>query len=411
LSLDGLRGVAALTVVLYHIALSDPTVGQRAFSVDQTSGISWFGYLMTFTPLHVLWAGSQAVLVFFVLSGLVLTLPYVTRSRTRQRGQWAVFYRSRAVRLYVPAIASLVLAWLTTLVVERSVMPDLPPWPNEHTGGVGPHYLLLGSSLMTGFGSLNGSLWSLRWEVFFSVLLPVFLIFAAWRIDLSRTKAALIFLVCAAWPIATGLLYLHATYILVFGLGVLMAFNLDRLGTFAKRIPTLGWVVLALLGCVLLTLQWIVMPAGIGPESLLSRMWMSYGSLGAVLLVFCAAFWPTAKRLLESRPLHALGVLSFSLYLVQEPVILNITLLTRSGLPLWLAIPVEVGAAILIAIAFYRLIEHPAHRLARALGRRKSVERQSPTVTGGFPPASIAPGPPFQVGVELLEVRRGDAGA
>ena len=50
-------------------------------------------------------------------------------------------------------------------------------------------------------------------------------------------------------------------------------------------------------------------------------------------------------------------------------MVLSVTLPTHSRLPLWLAVPVELGAALLVAIAFYWVVERPTHRLARALRR------------------------------------------
>ena len=64
--LDSLRGLAALTVVFEHCLRIDPWLLQ---------GISpWLEWAAQSTPLHILWAGGNAVLLFFVLSGLVLTL-------------------------------------------------------------------------------------------------------------------------------------------------------------------------------------------------------------------------------------------------------------------------------------------------------------------------------------------------
>jgi peptidoglycan/LPS O-acetylase OafA/YrhL len=320
---------------------------------------------MTFTPLHLVWAGTQAVLIFFVLSGFVLALPFVRRSTPRGAGAWPAFYRSRAVRLYLPSIVSLVIAYLLATAVDHPGGSGLSPWLDEHAGHDGPLDVVVGSSLMTGFGSLNGSLWSLRWEVLFSLSLPVFLAAAAWRVRLSWLKGALVLAACVLWPIVTGSLYPNATYLLIFAFGVLMAYDVDRLSALAGRIPRTGWIVLVSLAAVLLTLQWVVMPFGVPPGSLFDRLWMSYNSVGAVILVFAAAFCPQARRLLERKPIHALGVLSFSLYLVQEPVILRFSLATHADLPLWLAIPVELALAVLAATVFYRVVERPAHRLAR----------------------------------------------
>ncbi len=155
--------------------------------------------------------------------------------------------------------------------------------------------VVAGSSLMTGFASLNGSLWSLRWEVLFSLSLPVFLGAALWRANLSWLKAALVLAACLLWPIATGSLYPNATYILIFAFGVLMAQDADRLSTLAGQIPRTGWLALVVLAGLLLTLQWVVMPLGVAPGSLFDRLWMSYNSVGAVILVYTAAFCTQAR--------------------------------------------------------------------------------------------------------------------
>lgn len=100
-ALDGLRGVAAVTVLVHHSLLVIPAVAS-----DRASA-AW----IVRSPLHLFWAGNEAVYVFFILSGLVLTLPAVRRGRMR----WKPYYPSRLLRLYIPVVASVVLA-----VVSRS---------------------------------------------------------------------------------------------------------------------------------------------------------------------------------------------------------------------------------------------------------------------------------------------------
>jgi peptidoglycan/LPS O-acetylase OafA/YrhL len=53
---------------------------------------------LSYTPLHLVWAGPEAVLVFFVLSGLVLSAATQGRSDFR----WSAYYPSRLMRLYLP---------------------------------------------------------------------------------------------------------------------------------------------------------------------------------------------------------------------------------------------------------------------------------------------------------------------
>src|SRR4051794_31450307 len=70
--LDALRGIAALVVLIHHALLTTPSLGEvQRYGPRPATG--WERALAV-PPLHLLWAGSEAVLVFFVLSGLVLTL-------------------------------------------------------------------------------------------------------------------------------------------------------------------------------------------------------------------------------------------------------------------------------------------------------------------------------------------------
>ena len=81
--LEGLRGIAALQVVLLHFVSGFlPDTAEHAFA-----------------PLHVLWDGHTAVYVFFLISGAVLT-PSFARG-----GAWPRQVVKRLVRLGVPIAA------------------------------------------------------------------------------------------------------------------------------------------------------------------------------------------------------------------------------------------------------------------------------------------------------------------
>ena len=59
--LDSLRGLAAITVVFHHFSrICSPQII----------------HVLDRTPLRLLVAGHQAVILFFLLSGFVLTLPF-----------------------------------------------------------------------------------------------------------------------------------------------------------------------------------------------------------------------------------------------------------------------------------------------------------------------------------------------
>ena len=89
---DGLRALAALSVVSYHVALS-----------------SKFAHAGSLAPL--LWELKGGVAIFFVISGVLLYLPYARAIRDRSAlPDWRVYARRRGVRI-LPAY------WIALTVV------------------------------------------------------------------------------------------------------------------------------------------------------------------------------------------------------------------------------------------------------------------------------------------------------
>ena len=72
-ALDGLRGLAALSVVAYHSFLRSPDFSGASATFQTDGAIAWWA---TLSPLRLLWDGKAAVWLFFVLSGYVLSRRY-----------------------------------------------------------------------------------------------------------------------------------------------------------------------------------------------------------------------------------------------------------------------------------------------------------------------------------------------
>src|SRR6476619_1096697 len=125
--LDGLRGIAALVVVACHIISTLPAIG-GVFS-DRTVALTTAGTWAVFSPLHVLWNGTPAVHVFFVLSGYVLVLPF---TRPGAAASWAQYYAKRFFRLYLPAWASLAVAVALIALIPRTASPLQSPWADMY---------------------------------------------------------------------------------------------------------------------------------------------------------------------------------------------------------------------------------------------------------------------------------------
>lgn len=239
-ALDGLRGVAAIVVVLYHALLIVPEFSASIVDgVEPLAGTPEWALLRT--PLRILVMGPEAVLIFFVLSGFVLTLGFVGRPMSsRFVGSYLI---RRVLRLYIPVWGSLIFAFVLALAVPRNV-DAASSWLASHPdASIGD--LLKDGLLLLGTSNLNSPLWSLVWEVWFSLLLPViWLVFRVARVERWWIGAVLLLLflsflaqfpeVRAAMPVS------HVTggllrYLPVFCIGMIIALKLDALRAWYER--------------------------------------------------------------------------------------------------------------------------------------------------------------------------------
>ena len=364
-ALDGLRGLAALVVVLHHSLLALPQLADPYRSGRPPAEGVWAW--LVYTPLHAFWQGSAAVYLFFVLSGYVLTLPALRPSFC-----WSSYLPSRLVRLYLPTAAALAWALVVYAVVPHVVRPGASWWISWHAVEVTPQRVGRDLLLVLGTDAINSPLSSLRWEVLFSLLLPLF-VFLVRRLG-------------RAWPVGlVGLLVLcgignqtdgHGRalfYLPMFGLGAVLAASRSHVGPWWERHVggrRAGRAVLAA-GVVLLSAHWALIGLGV------TTTWLRTAGVvaelvGALLLVMAAIWSPAASRPLAHPVVRWLGSRSFSLYLVHEPLAVAVSLL----LPLdaQLLTPVlTVPLALLLAEGFFRLVERPSHRLARTVGRRTAA--------------------------------------
>jgi peptidoglycan/LPS O-acetylase OafA/YrhL len=166
---DGVRALACLLVVFHHLM-------QRLGQPEQAQPVQ---IVQTFFL-----NGGFGVSAFFVLSGMLLSYPFWKRYLEGSNLPNLLEYvRRRFVRIAPGFYASLIVTFLLALVYD----PDVPhKWIRLLSG------LTFTSSFhhMTFFPvDLNGPLWSISFEVFCYVLMPVFMIglFALARVTSSRT--------------------------------------------------------------------------------------------------------------------------------------------------------------------------------------------------------------------------------
>jgi hypothetical protein len=122
--LDSLRGIAALTVMFGHVLMSYP-----AFCDASGSGsLSWWREMLLYSPLRVFWAGHEAVIFFFILSGFVLALPFFS---PRGMPPYPLYLVKRVLRIYPPYLASVLAAFWLRNQFHHGPVEGLSTWFNE----------------------------------------------------------------------------------------------------------------------------------------------------------------------------------------------------------------------------------------------------------------------------------------
>ncbi len=329
-ALDGLRGVAALVVVVHHSLLTDPGWG-RPYLGEATADTPW-AWWRTVSPLRLLWGGDAAVVVFFVLSGYVLARPFLHGAG----GPWRLYYPRRLVRLYLPVWGALAFAAALVAVVPRTAVTGYS-WLDD--AGVPPTVPgLLGDVTLAAPDLFLGQLWSLHWEVLFSLLLPVYLVAVGWLSRFGVVGFVPLFVVASSSWLAD---VYPVVYLSVFAFGVLLA----ALEVRPRRPrPSWWWVALGAVAVAGLTVKRYPL--------------MVLGATAAVALVLGSS---RAERLLSARPARWLGGVSYSLYLVHLPVVLAVS---RLGAGVGVTVAVSVAVSLVAAAVFHRVVEKPSHRLA-----------------------------------------------
>ncbi|PWC05145.1 acyltransferase family protein [Agromyces badenianii] len=354
-ALDGLRGLAALTVLVHHSLLLFPALAEPHYSSEPArfGSLEW---LAVHTPIHALWEGKAGVYVFFVLSGFVLTLPALT-----PRGyDWRRYYPRRLLRLYLPVWAAVVFAAATILLVPRS--EDVSSlWLDERPRSITFMALVRDLTLVAGNGGLASPLWSLTWEILFSLALPLVI----WVAFKFRPAHGVLAALSIAVTTVGGIFHESALmYPPMFLLGVILAMRQEQISRWFSRANRSVWIALLIFGVFAVSVRWLIMAFG-APGFLLGAT-TGIMLVGATLFVVMALEWSAARRFLQIAPLRTVGRVSFSLYLVHEPIIVAAGFALPRD-PLLAAVAALVATALVTPI-FYVAVEKPSIRLARAVG-------------------------------------------
>jgi peptidoglycan/LPS O-acetylase OafA/YrhL len=381
--LDGLRGIAALIVVIFHLSL----IAQPYLDTNSTGDAWWW---LSETPLRLATDGTQAVLLFFVLSGLVVALPALRAGFTNF--SWKKYFASRFLRLYIPAWGALLLASILIFCIPRAAGNVASNYWLDNTNARHVQFwtFLQNATLMKVGNATDNVLWSLRWEIIFSALLPVFVL-AAVLIKRSWIAFGLTMVGCVALTIGDPN---HADawfYLPVFLMGTLMASRLDAIQQWSVRRSKGFWIGVFSTSLFCMVATQIFLFAAPSGSVVFGLLWSLVG-LGAAGIILSAIGFSSFAWFLNTRASQFLGKISFSLYLIHVPIVA--TLAYALGDAQWwlvgiIGLPLSIGAATL----FYRFVELPSQHLARRAGARAARPRveQSVAVTPAIEPVEQVP--------------------
>jgi peptidoglycan/LPS O-acetylase OafA/YrhL len=352
-SLDGLRGLAILLVLLYHawVILS----GKKVMEGDVFI-------------LALLYAGNTGVTLFFLLSGFLVTRPFIEKLSIGQLPSLRVYMAQRAIRI-LPTYYFVAFAGIIITQQHEQLLPVLTFTANAYD-----------------VGYFSTVWWSLSTEIQFYILMPV-LCYLFWRIP-SRVlgicilMALVVVYVCVVLKVlgpsgADGFEFKYKMILSVFG--QLPAFLVGAVIAFAHTKSQLvipegraNIFLMILLVCLVLVL---VPPARISPER---YIWVSPWYVLPEALIWGGVMWVMLMRrapdgnLINNRITRYFGAISFSLYLTHMPVIYLV--LTRGNIDApELAALLAVILSLVTAQLLYWTIEKPSLSL-----KNKLIPAQAP---------------------------------
>ena len=345
--IHGLRGIAALVVVIQHAA-----------QFVQNAGLPHYRLLLDNINL-----GRFGVVLFFMISGLVI--PFSFRGETPLRN----FAISRFFRLYP-------VYWLSIPVLSYVAI---------HQGAHVSMALMLSNLSIVqelfGLKNIGPGYWTLKYEVIFYLLCALLF----WRRLLSDTVLngviVLVLLVVGLVPVvaargwgAGGFLSNAPYFMAMFFLGMLLR------RAMVDGCPTAGrWAIYLTPFAILVGAAmsgWIV-PVPENANAYLRPIAMTAGMI-LPIVVFVLILW---RKPAMPRSVMYLGTISYSLYLFQDVgLIFMRDLFPPDEWPIGYVVAV-IALSVGIASVVYRLVELPMIAIGHRLTRRPSVSEQITATT------------------------------
>lgn len=369
--LDSLRGLAALSVFFGHFAQLYPVMNEQAATVTMPV----IAGALRYTPLSLLIAGHSAVLLFFVLSGLVLSLPM-----HRGLPPYREFAIKRICRIWLPYVVCIVLCLGIRLVTYTGAgFPSISNWFN--------HFIELSVSLRDVLGHLtligffnsekiNLVSWSLVVEMRISLIFPLLFVLTN---KLSKHSFIILALFLLVLPkVAQKLCHIEKIndlittlgFIPCFMLGIAIAKYRTEIVAWWKRQHRMMHVAVLTLGVLCYTAPnlWSGVPHY--QRYQIGVLITGLAVLGSCVFITAALSSSIVERFLRHRALVFLGQISYSFYLYHAVILMGVLNLTRAAIPMPIIFILSLAGAVLISALSYWFVELPSIALGKSLTSR-----------------------------------------
>jgi peptidoglycan/LPS O-acetylase OafA/YrhL len=351
-SLQVLRGLAALGVVIYH------------FELDLHRHVALTGAVPN------LLGGSAGVDLFFVLSGFVMV--YASEKLFGTFDGPGTFFVRRLIRI-VP------LYWcVTTIYLGIGVLVPQVSHKTYSFAMIGASYLFIPWSSPEGSGEpIVGQGWTLNYEMVFYLLFSI-AVFLQRRVAVLVLSLTLIFAVVLGHNIGSlpmPLSFWSKPIILEFAFGMWLGLGYSE----GLRLPRWGAIALICVGVALMCIVFY------NVDTKISHREFKCG-LPAAMIVAGAVFAGPSARLARWQWLGAVGEASYALYLLHAiPIRAMREIAVRSGVEIaampYRFLAIDVALAVSLALVVYYYVELPLTRALRAsfeCRRAKALRPLSP---------------------------------
>jgi len=344
--LDSIRGLAAIAVVFGHFCLMLPSLPNS----------------IKFSPLRFLWAGGEAVIIFYVLSGYVLSMA-LYHSKTNYWG----YLIKRFVRIYIPYYVWIFITFALFVLFSPYEVMGLRDWFYDKWQGsitkldIINHIVLLNNFFTDNY---NPVIWSLAQEMRISIVFPLlFLLFykQSWK------KTILFAMSFSLISIFLNMLHigkaegfyngyadtLHFTS--MFMVGMLLFKHQEELTQLYKNMKSINRKLLIALGVFLYLYSILIYGLSQNDTTFILKDWGVV--IGVSIIIIMAINNLKVKAILNKGVFVYLGEISYSIYLCHFPITMVLFKLLYAKIPTLFLLILCITTTILCSILSYHLIE------------------------------------------------------